>query len=368
MKRVCHMTSAHPPGDIRIFRKECVSLARAGYEVFLVQRGESGEDSGVRLVGVGEPSGGRLTRMTSFAGRIYQAALALDADLYHIHDPELLPYGLRLKKQGKRVLFDSHESTAEAILEKTWLPGPLRRGAHLWYSRYEVSVCRRLDAVISVSPHIVDYFSRINPRTVQVANYPVLRRDVPQPDLSQPRAIFAGNVTPQWMHETVLQALGSVPAYRYTLCGPCSPGYLARLGELPGWDRTDYLGRIPQDEVFARMARSSVGLALLRPGRNTDGRRGTMGNTKLFEEMMAGLPVICTDFALWRELVEHWQCGICVDPEDPEALAAALRRLAEHPEEARRMGENGRRAVEEAFNWEGEERKLLALYEDILKE
>ena len=63
MIKVCHMTSAHAPGDVRIFHKECVSLAKAGYQVYLVQRGESFEASGVHVIGVGQPSGGRLTRM-----------------------------------------------------------------------------------------------------------------------------------------------------------------------------------------------------------------------------------------------------------------------------------------------------------------
>ena len=89
MIKVCHMTSAHQPGDTRIFQKECVSLAKAGYQVFLVQRGESGENSGVRIIGVGQPSGGRLTRMTAFSKKVYETARALDADIYHFHDPFL---------------------------------------------------------------------------------------------------------------------------------------------------------------------------------------------------------------------------------------------------------------------------------------
>ena len=112
------MTSAHASDDTRIFYKECVSLAKAGYEVSLVARGPAREEAGVRVVGVGVPSGGRLFRMLFFARRIYRQALALDAEVYHLHDPELLPYGLRLKRRGKVVIFDSHEFTAQAILEK----------------------------------------------------------------------------------------------------------------------------------------------------------------------------------------------------------------------------------------------------------
>lgn len=121
----------------------------------------------------------------------------------------------------------------------------------------------------------------------------------------------------------------------------------------------------PHGEVAKQMAHCRAGVALLRPGKNTNGHSGTMGNTKIFEEMMAGLPVICTDFSLWREFVERYHCGVCVDPEDVDQVVLALRRLLEHPEEARQMGENGRRAVREAFNWSVEEQTLLGLYRDL---
>lgn len=80
-----------------------------------------------------------------------------------------------------------------------------------------------------------------------------------------------------------------------------------------------------------------------------------------------GLPVICTDFTLWKEFVDHWHCGICVEPENPDAIAAAIQYLLEHPDEAKRMGKNGRNAVKTNFNWGVEEKKLLLLYQEVLK-
>ena len=368
MSKVCHMTSVHSAKDVRIFHKECVSLAKAGYEVYLVAPGDSFEKQGVHIIGVVEPSGGRLSRMTSFAKKVYQTALALDADIYHFHDPELLPYGLKLRRKGKKVVFDSHEFTSEAILEKKWLPSFLRSAVHHWYQAYENRVSRKLDGVVTVSPHMVEYYQKINSNTVQVANYPTVSEQVAVPDFSEKRVGFAGGVTAQWMHDAILKALELLPDCRYTLCGPCGEGYLSQLQTLPGWAQTDYLGKIPHQEVAVQLSRCSVGLALLRPGRNTDWNNGTMGNTKIFEEMIAGLPVVCTHFIRWKEFVERYHCGICVDPENVDEIAQAIRYLLDHPEEARQMGENGRRAVKEEFNWGVEEKKLLALYEDILND
>lgn len=367
MTKVCHITSVHSPEDVRIFHKECVSLAQAGYEVYLVQRGESYGKDGVRMIGFGKPASNRLKRMLFTARKAYQTALSVDADIYHFHDPELLPYGLRLKKRGKTVIFDSHEDTLESILEKTWIPAPLRRLVYFWFKGRQEKVCKQIDAVVTVTPHMVNFFRRLNPVTVQIANFPILS-DAPPPDISSKTLVFAGGISSLWKHHTIIKVLERLPDCHYRMCGPGEADYLRELENLPAWGRVEYLGKVPYEEIAALLAKSSVGMAVASYCRNSDWKNGTMGNTKIFEEMMAGLPVICTDFVLWREFVERWHCGICVDPENEDEIADAIRYLLDHPDEARQMGENGRRAVEEEFNWAHEEKKLLALYEELSKE
>ena len=367
MIKVCHMTNAHGCEDVRIFHKECVSLAKAGYDVSLVECGESYEKDGVHIVGVGQPSGGRLNRMTAFAKKVYKAALQVDADIYHFHDPELLPYGLKLKKKGRKVIFDSHEHTAGTILEKQWIPKILRRMVFDLFSKYQRFVCRRLDAVIAATPNVTEYFKNINPATYQVTNYPIISQEGLQPDFSAKRVAYAGGISSQWNHINVLKALEQLPDCRYCLCGAFEGDYGQKLKQMPAWKQVDFLGRIPHQQVAKELAYCSVGLALLTPGNNTDWHNGTMSNTKIFEEMMAGLPVVCTNFVRWKEFVERYHCGICVDPENIDEITAAIRYLLDNPEEARKMGENGRRAVRKEFNWGIEEKELLALYEDILK-
>ena len=88
-------------------------------------------------------------------------------------------------------------------------------------------------------------------------------------------------------------------------------------------------------------------------------------STKMFEYMACGLPVVCSDFPLWERLVGDADCGVVVDPLDPPAVAAAIEQLWKDPDEARRLGENGRRAVLDRFNWEAEFVKLEALYRQV---
>ncbi len=144
MVKVCHMTSAHPAEDVRIFHKECVSLSQAGYDVYLVQRGDSYEKNGVHVVGAGLIPTNRLKRMTIGARKVYRIAKRLDCDLYHIHDPELLPYGLKLQKEGKKVVFDSHELYREQLKRKTVIGSVLS----FLYKNYEERVLQQISGLI----------------------------------------------------------------------------------------------------------------------------------------------------------------------------------------------------------------------------
>lgn len=122
-------------------------------------------------------------------------------------------------------------------------------------------------------------------------------------------------------------------------------------------------GKIIQEEAMARWPKAEI----IRAEVGQYGKLGTLA-TKVYEYMSLGLPVVLSSTPYNTEAVERCRFGICADPEDTESIAAAITYLLDHPEEARRMGENGRKAVKEEFNWGVEEKKLLALYEDILKE
>lgn len=365
MVKVCHMTSAHRSGDVRIFYKECASLAASGYDTYLVAQGDSREENGVHVVGLGKAPESRLKRMTDFAKKVYDTALEVDADIYHIHDPELLPYAAKLKKRGKKVIFDSHENTLEQMTDKAYIPRlirPLIAGA---YRNYAGTVFRGCDALISVTPHIVEQLEKLNPNTWMITNYPRLS---PAAKCDKTRLFslcFAGGIEAQWNHEKLINCIGRESDVEYDLCGRCNPEYLKKLESLEGWSKVNYYGSLSHSEALKIQNSANAGVALLSPSRNTGFSVGTIGNTKLFEYMLSGIPIICTDFILWRDIVEKNQCGICVDLNNEEELDSAIDYLRNYPDRAAEMGQNGRRAVEEEFNWGTQEKKLLELYNNL---
>lgn len=365
--KVCHMTSAHMPEGTRIFHKECMSLAAMGYEVYLIEKGNTYEKNGVHIVGIGNIGKSRYERFTKATKLIYREAIRIDADLYHFHDPELMLCAMQLKKKGKKVIFDSHEDTAHAITGKKWIPRMLRPFVYKAYSFYQGMICRRIDAIVTVTPHLVDYFKKYNHEVVQIANYPNFTEKYIQPKFETKQVVFAGGINKQWNHKVIMEAVKTIEGCRYLLCGWGSDEYLEELKADCCWKFVDFKGKIPFKEVAEELSNAFAGMALLEPSANTNGMQGTMGNTKIFEEMMAGLPVICTNFVLWKEFIDKYDCGFCVNPKSVKDICAAIRYLYENPDRAREMGLNGRRAIKQEFNWQNEKNKLAALYERILQ-
>ena len=131
---------------------------------------------------------------------------------------------------------------------------------------------------------------------------------------------------------------------------------------MPGWLKVDELGFISREEVKWLFSKSVAGLLLVLPGPNVF---GALPN-KMFEYMSAGIPQVTSNDPLWKQIIDESKCGITVDPTKPDQIAEAINYLLKHPAEALEMGRNGRKAVEEKYNWEKEIPKLIGLYKELL--
>lgn len=365
--KIAHLTSAHPRYDTRIFLKMCSSLANHGHTVSLVVADGKKDEirNEVRIFDVGA-SIGRLDRIRNVPGRVLSQALTLNADVYHLHDPELIPIGVKLKRLGHRVVFDSHEDVPKQMLSKPYLNKPA-----LWFfSRaflvYEALACAKLDGVIAATPYIRNKFLSINPNTVDINNFPMLGElaaDVEWGD-KQAEVCYVGSIAKIRGIAELCQAMGLVQTNtRLNLCGGFSETAFERsVKGVPGWQRINEFGFLGRSGVRDVLSRSVAGLVTLHPVINYIDALPV----KMFEYMSAGIPVIASDFPLWREIIQGNDCGLLVDPLDPAAIAKAIDYLMCNPAKAQLMGANGRKAVNERYNWAIEEQKMLAFYERTL--
>lgn len=361
INRICHITSVHKFPDTRIFYKECKSLT-GKYEVFLIA--PNTKDcvlDGVKVCGV-DLSSNRLVRVLQLK-KVYKRAIDIDADVYHLHDPELIQMGARLKKKGKKVIFDSHEDIPLDVAEKKWIPFLLRYPLSRYYSYLERKVFVEFDALISVTPSIVDKLKLINSNTYQVTNYPPISNFIDERKWKR-SLCFAGLLSPNWLHHRIVESLTDIDVV-YSIAGRGGDQYIKKLKEGKNGEKVNYVGSLKQSDVRAFIQENSIGMALYDYLPSFGYKLGSLGNNKIFEYMAAGIPIITTDFVLWKEIIDKYQCGICVNPHNIQEISNAIQYLLDNPKKCREMGENGRKAVTEYYNWSSQEKVLFEAYNSI---
>lgn len=360
------MTSAHPVDDIRIFHKECCSLAKYGFEVYLVAPNcEEQVKDGVHIISTGVSGKGRLNRMLKKGKAVYKRALELDADVYHFHDPELLRFAIRLKRKGKIVIYDAHEDVPKQILDKHWIPGFARKFISMMFRAYERFVCKKISGIISVTEIICDRFKLANPNVQMIANYPLLQetqylREIDVEPVPR-RICYVGGLFPKRGVKELVEAMEYVDA-ELVLAGTFYPAeFEADLKKMKGWSKVDFRGQVQRDEILKILKSSSIGMVTLHP---TASYMEALP-IKMFEYMSAGIPFVASNFSFWKQIINAENCGCVADPLNANEIAQSIQYLLDNPEKAKTMGSNGYKAFMTKYNWSIEEKKLIKFYERL---
>lgn len=363
MKKIVHITTVHPAQDTRIFQKECNALANSGHKVFLLAVSDENKTvDNVDIIALAKPKN-RFHRMTWYLWKVYKTALHLQADLYHFHDPELIIVGLLLRLHRKKVVYDVHEDVPRDILIKPWLPKKLRRICGKFFEYVENFSARYFNAIVTVTPLLTARFQCNNRQVVEIRNYPRISMAESQ-SVKKNGLCYTGLISRERGIFEMLQV-----AHRcnlpLNLAGKFNCDHLkSEIRSHPSWSRTNYFGFLDRIGVEKIYAESQIGLALLHPGPTYQEALPI----KLFEYMAAGLPVVVSNFPLWHEIVAKHDCGICVDPQNIEAVYNAISFLQNNSELSCQMGKRGQQAIKNFYNWDLEEKKLLALYANIFGE
>lgn len=363
--RVCHITSVHPRYDIRIFIKECQALS-AEHQVSLVVADSLGDElkNGIQIYDVGRVTGGRLARMRIGAQRVYNKVLELKPEVVHFHDPELLGVGVKLAKLGYKVIYDVHEDVPKQVMNKHWIPRIIRPLVSKLVEFKERRSAAKLSGVICATEIIATRFKSYNTNSIAIHNFPILAELMQQDvawDNRQDSICYIGSISTTRGIIPLVDSLAYSGA-RLELAGSYSNDSIAaQIKSSAGAKLVNYHGVINREEIGKLLAQVKVGMVTLLP---TPSYLESLP-IKLFEYMLAGIPVIASNFSLWQSIVEGNKCGLMVDPSDANAIAKACQWLLNNQDEAEKMGRNGREAVLKHYTWDAELRKLRTFYQQL---
>lgn len=361
------MTSVHHAFDTRIFHKECKSLAAAGYDVTLVapHEGRNVILNDVKLLSLALPKN-RWERMTQTIWRVYETAVRENAEIYHFHDPELMLVAPLLRMRGKRVIYDVHEDYSGTMTGKQWLPSMLQIPAAIGVQACERTFSTACDRIIAATPKIASKFSPKKTKLVQ--NFPwsdELRPSDSAPyDRRDPIIAYVGWLSDSRGLREMVQAVrlaSTEQPVKLVTAGKVIAGAKAECVLETEDSVVEHQGMLDRAQVAKLLARAKVGIVVLHPTKNYLESQPN----KLFEYMSAGLPVVASDFPLWREIIESTDSGLLVDPMQPQAIAECITWLLRNPARAAEMGRNGQRAVWEKYSWERESERLIAAYDEL---
>jgi glycosyltransferase involved in cell wall biosynthesis len=373
---VCVFT-LHPVKDVRIFNRQILSLVKHGYRVTFigVGTGEPYELHGVQVrpMAAGKRSiFGRLGLLR----RLTKAALRTGADIYHFHDPDLLPFGVWVRwRTGRPVIYDVHEYYR--IKWQLKARGPIGR----WLIRTVVGLiedfcAKRIRNISAVYEDSAADMRRLGCNVVVTPNF-AARADFTAEPVSDAdwqarrnKVIFIGTLDlikgalllPDIARETKLRRpdIEFIVTRRFLTAGQ-EKAMLDKLNQPEYRDVIRFVPNVSGAELPAIVRQAMIGLSPLLDY----GQYRLAVPTKFFEYMSQSLAIVASDLPPSHTYVAASECGILVPPNDPRAYAEAVIKLCDEPELARAMGERGRRAFVERFNWEACAPDFLRFYDAL---
>jgi len=297
---------------------------------------------------------------------IGKKALEVDAEVYHFHDPDLLFLALKLKKKGKKVIYDVHENYP-GILEDT--KGKLL-GKFLSFSfeKLENYVVRKIDGTIAVTEEILNRFSKFS-RSVLVPNYFDLSilNEIALPEkkaIEKIKFVYLGSI---YRSRSIVETLKAYKKLRenydnvsLTLIGPIRDDLIKKFLEENNLKDFKHIPQMPYKSALIETAKCDVGLAIFKKTRNSK----FASPNKIFEYAALGLPMIVSDIEYLQKTLEKNPCALYVNPDDPEDIYAKMEIFAKNKKLLEKLKKNCKKLIEE-YNWKFCERNIEKLYIEI---
>jgi|AntRauTorcE11897_2_1112592.scaffolds.fasta_scaffold28013_1 glycosyltransferase involved in cell wall biosynthesis len=369
---ICHISTVHRRDDIRIYRKEIVSLLSAGYEIDYVtpkktSQGEAIDLNRVNIIPI-KTSSNKFIRIFTSTPKTIWMCLKSKAAIFHAHDPELIFTLIILRLLGKVTVLDVHEDYEQQIVDKLWIPSLLRFGFILPIFKLIHRIGKKtISRFIVVTEHIGKMYPL--EKTFLVQNFP-LQSEINQ-QLSTTRTYqrsidmsYFGEISSERNFENILNSYIELHEQGHPISFKLggrvsSPGIKELITKCESLDGFEFLEWVSREEMLSILSETKLGLVLFKPL----GNHINAQPNKIFEYMASGVPILCSNFPLWEEVIVKNDVGISVDPLNKEAMKTGILTSletfsSEHSFKAQKL-------VKEKFNWDNEFFKLVDCYKSI---
>lgn len=368
--KIAHVTTVHRRMDPRIYEKEAAAALEAfpGQVALFCADGKGDAFvNGLYIRDMGRLAKSRPVRILKGNFSVVRTCWVAKPELVHFHDPELIPAGLILRACGFIVIYDVHEDMKLQIKSKRWLPRWLRPLVGIAVRWVELVSSFLFTAIIAATPRIAKNFR--SKTVITVRNYPILNKEESFKSFKKedpPAFGYVGGISEVRGIHAMFDALAIVNAsHKCTLhlAGKLLDAHLKdEILQYTATGTAVWHGLVSREEVNQILSNLCCGFVVLMPLENYLESLPT----KMFEYMAAGLPVIASDFPVWREIIDDAGCGILVDPQDPNAIADAMSFVINNPNDSAQMGIRGKRAVAEKYSWDSEKKCLIEGYQTWL--
>lgn len=368
-----HVTNVHSWNDVRIFHKMARTLAENGLNVAVVATSSDIDRETLETVDKVDiillpraPKLSRLKRATQLASKVSKKAITLDAKLYQLHDPELIPQMLLAALAGTKIIFDSHEDFVGQTDGKEWASGYRRLFVKGVAHTFRFLSSTFFASILTATKSIAQDFPAS--KTHVVNNYPIIGElqcsDATTKLTERPkRGVYMGNMSEIRGIRQIVEALDITKHVEgIDLAGSFDdPSFLQEMKALPGWSKVRYHGLLDRPKLAALLSGARFGIVTFHPLKNHISAQPN----KLFEYLSAGLPVLFSDFPLWREIVNSEKLGSPVDPENPASLAIGMDKLVTAKNGD--VAEIARDLISSHFSWQAEGEKYVELIQRLLQ-
>lgn len=371
-KSIIHITTVHYRYDVRVNYKYCQSLSKAYNDVtLLVADGNGFEKIGnLQIVDIGKPKFGRIGRLFFGNIKVFIYLIRCQTSIIHFHDPELLPIAFLMKLLGRKVVYDMHENLPLEILTKNYVPRVFRKFLSFAINNFQQFTFRYVPVIFAEISY-VKYFPLASHKET-ILNYPLNNIANNKLIINKEKEFtlgYMGGVTVERGAIVILKAVEKLRedgiAVNLIFVGPVaeevSESLIYNKATKEGW--ATFEGRLKPIDGWEKMSRCHVGLAILQDSPNFI----ESYPTKLFEYMLMGLPIITSNFPLYKEVIDESKCGATVNPSSIKEIASTISWLFDNRNEAVKIGERGRKIAEKKYSWESEFSKLETFYYNILE-